>query len=45
MPEAGIIDDEREPRLLPCEGSDPPGGRSLNCAEEARLDVRAEGFL
>ena len=42
--EAGIPDVETEPKLLPCNGSDIPGGRSLNRSDEARLDVRARGF-
>ena len=42
--EAGVVDVEIEPKLLPCEGSDIPGGRSLNMQDEARLDVRARGF-
>ena len=42
--EAGVVDVETEPRLLPCGGEDLPGGRSLNRSTEARLDVRARGF-
>ena len=42
--EAGVVDVETEPRLLPCSSEHLPGGRSLNRCAEARLDVRARGF-
>ena len=42
--EAGVVDVETEPRLLPCGDEDLPGGRSLNRSTEARLAVRARGF-
>ena len=42
--DAGVVDVEVEPKLLPCDGSSLPGGRSLNRADDARLDVRARGF-
>ena len=41
--EAGVLDVETEPKRLSWEGSDIPGGRSLNRSPEARLDVR-RGF-
>ena len=42
--EAGVVDVETEPRLLPCGDEDLPGGPLLNRSTEARLDVRARGF-
>ena len=42
--EAGVVDVETEPWLLPCGDSAIPGGRSTNLLDEARLDVRARGF-
>ena len=44
MREAGVVDVETEPELLPCQAEALPGGRSLNRADGARLDVRAQGF-
>ena len=44
MREAGVVDVETEPKLLPCQAEALPGGRCLNRADGARLDVRARGF-
>ena len=37
MREAGVVDVETEPELLPCQADALPGGRSLNRADGARL--------
>ena len=44
MREAGVVDVETEPELLPCQAEALPGGRSMNRADGARLTVRARGF-
>ena len=45
MHEAGLVDIETEPRLLSCQGSDLPGGRSGNPADEATVRCACWGFL